>query len=90
MKSSKPLIETRYGSFFAKITHSVRDEVYQVTIPTFPDVLTEARTITEAKKYAKEVIELQCLAALAEGKIVIDDTHHAHGKLVRSGPLAVA
>ena len=89
MKSIKPLIETKYGSFYAKITYSSRDRVYFVTIPTFPGVMTEAKTLPVAKRYAKEIIELQCLDALDENKIVIDDTHRAYGKLARSGPLVV-
>lgn len=89
MKSIKSLIETKYGSFYAKITYSTRERVYFITIPTFPGVMTEARTLSEAKRYAKEVIELQCRAALDENKIVIDDTRHAYGKLARSGSLTV-
>ena len=90
MKSVKNLIGTRYGSFYATITHSVRDKVYFVSIPAFPGVMTEARSLVEAKKFAKEVIELQCLAALDDGKIVIDDTRQVHGRFIRAGALAVA
>lgn len=89
MKSVKYLIETRYGSFYAIIAYSVRDKVYFVSIPAFPGVLTEARSLPEAKKYAREITELQCLAALDDGKIVIDDTRHAHGRFVHSGALAL-
>jgi len=90
MKSVKNLIETRYGSFYAVIAYSARDKVYFVSIPAFPGVMTEARSLPEAKKFAKEVIELQCLAALDEKKIVIDDTRHVHGHFARAGALAVA
>jgi predicted RNase H-like HicB family nuclease len=90
MKSTKYLIETRYGSFYATIAYSARDKVHFVSIPAFPGVLTEARSLTEAKKFAKEVIELQCLAALDDGKMVVDDTRQVHGRFVRAGVLAVA
>jgi len=90
MKSVKNLIETRYGSFYATIAYSARDKVYFVTIPAFPGVMTEARSLTKAKRFAKEVIELQCLAALGDGKMVIDDTRQVHGRFVRAGVLATA
>jgi len=90
MKSVKNLIETRYGSFYAVIAYSTRDKVYFVSIPAFLGVMTEAHSLAEAKKFAKEVIELQCLAALDDGKIVIDDTRQVHGRFVRAGALAIA
>lgn len=90
MKSVKNLIETRHGAFYATIAYSARDKVYFVSIPAFPGIMTEARSLSEAKKFAKEVIELQCLAALDAGKIVIDDMHQAHGRFVRAGALAIA
>lgn len=90
MKSVKSLIETRHGSFYAVIAYSARDKVYFVSIPAFPGVMTEARSSTEAKRFAREVIELQCLAALDDGKMVIDDTRQVHGRFVRAGVLAVA
>lgn len=87
---SKHLIETRYGSFYATIAYSARDKVYFVSISAFPGVLTEARSLSEARKFAKEVIELQCLAALDDEKIVIDDTRQVYGRFVRAGAVAVA
>lgn len=90
MKSVRNLIETRYGSFYATIKYSARDKVYFVSVPAFPGVLTEARSLSEAKKYAREVIELQCLAALDDEKIVIDDTLRAYGRFARAGALALA
>lgn len=89
MKSLKNLIETRYGSFFMVVKFSARDKVYFISLPAFPGVTTEARSTQEAKKFAKEVIELQCMAALDDGKIIIDDTRRVHGRYVRSGALAL-
>ncbi len=82
-------IKTKYGEFQAVIWLDKTEEVYFVSVPAFPDVLTEARTLAEAKRYAVEVIELQSLAALEQGKIIVDDTKRIHGKLVRSGALSV-
>lgn len=90
MKSIKSLIETRHGSFYATIVYSVRDKVYFVSIPAFSGILTEARSLLKAKKFAKEVIDLQCLSALDEGKIVIDDMRRAYGRFARAGALALA
>lgn len=89
-KTVKNLIETRYGSYYATIAYSAHDKVYFISIPAFPGVMTEARSLSEAKKFAKEIIELQYLAAIDDGKIVIDDTRQVHGRLVRAGALAVA
>ena len=82
-------IKTKYGVFEALIWLDKREKVYFVSVPAFPGVLTEAQSLAEGKKYAGEVIELQCLAAFDEGKIIVDDTKQAHGKLVRSGALSV-
>lgn len=84
------LIKTKYGDFYALVWFGKREKVYFVSIPAFPKVLTEARSLKEAKKYATEVIELQCLAALDERKIVIDDTRRVHGRFPRSGVFSVA
>lgn len=80
-------VRTKYGEFQAIVEHSKRDKVYFVSAPAFPGILTEAHTIPEAKKYAREIIELQCLAAFDGGKVVIDDTNHVYGsrKLVHPG-----
>ncbi len=85
----KYLIKTRYGDFYALIWFSARDKVYFVSIPAFPSILTEGLSLREAKKYAGEVIELQCLAALDERKIIVDDTKRVHGKFARSGTFSV-
>lgn len=90
MKIEKHIIATRYGDFYAAISYSARDKIYFVSIPAFPGVLTEAESLLEAKKFAREITELQCLAALDEGKMVVDDTRRVYGNFVRSGALAVA
>jgi len=82
-------IKTKYGVFEALIWLDKREKVYFVSVPAFPGVLTEARSLAEAKKYASEVIELQCLAAFDDKKIVVDDRQHAHGKAIRSGAFSL-
>ncbi|MEK9179327.1 MAG: hypothetical protein AAB893_02560 [Patescibacteria group bacterium] len=88
-KKEKYLIKTQYGEYYALIWFGVKERVYFVSIPAFPDVLTEARSVAEAKKYATDVIELQCLAAIDNGKLVIDDTRRIYGKRVYSGAVNV-
>ncbi|MCR4280717.1 MAG: type II toxin-antitoxin system HicB family antitoxin [Candidatus Kaiserbacteria bacterium] len=85
----KYLIKTAYGDFYALIWFAKREKVYFVSIPAFPGVLTEARTLTEAKKYAGEVISLHCLSALDEKKIIVDDARRVHGKFARPGTFSV-
>ena len=55
-KKEKYLIKTQYGEYYALIWFGVKERVYFVSIPAFPDVLTEARSVAEAKKYANDVI----------------------------------
>jgi predicted RNase H-like HicB family nuclease len=88
MKIKYP-IKTKYGEFQAMIWRDKKERVYFVSIPAFPGVLTEARTLAEAKKYAREVIELQSLEALDGGKILVDDTMRVYGKAVRAGAFSV-
>lgn len=88
-RKEKYLIKTRYGEYYAFIWFAVRERVYFVSIPAFPDVLTEARSLAEAKRYAQDVIELQCLAAIDEGKLVVDDTRRVYGKQVYPGALKI-
>ena len=88
MKIKYP-IKTRYGEFQAMIWHDKKANVFFVSIPAFPGILTEARTLAEAKKYAAEVIELQSLDALEDGKIIVDDTRRVYGKIMRPGEFSV-
>lgn len=67
----KYLIKTKYGEYYTLIWYGSRERVYFVSVPAFPGVLTEARTLSEAKKYAAEVIELQYLATIDQGKLAL-------------------
>ncbi len=89
IKKEKYLIKTKYGEYYAIIWFGIREKVYFISIPAFPGVLTEARSIAEAKRYAADVIELQCLAVIDEGKLVVDDTRKIYGKQVSPGALKI-
>jgi len=54
-------IKTTCGEFQAAIRYDPTENLYFVSIPAFPGTLTEARTLTEAKQYAKEVVTLHVL-----------------------------
>lgn len=86
----KYTIKTRYGVYDALIWFDKRENRHFVTIPAFPGVMTEAGSLTEAKKYAGEVILLECLEAIEQGKLVVDNSKRVYGAAVRPGALSVA
>ncbi|MEK7628690.1 MAG: hypothetical protein AAB421_04730 [Patescibacteria group bacterium] len=89
----KFFVKTRYGEFRAVADYSKKDKVYHVHAPAFPGILTNADTLGEAKRYAREIIELQCLAAFDDGKVVIDDMNRIFGvnkRPMRAGVVVLA
>lgn len=60
-------IKTNCGSFVCRVTSSDSESGYTVTVPTLKGVVTEGRTLAEAKKMAKDAIELHCEGLLASG-----------------------
>lgn len=89
MKKKYP-IKTKYGVFDAVIWFDKREDRFFVTTPAFPGVMTEAGSLAEAKKYAGEVLVLECLEALEQGKLVVDNSKRIYGTSVRPGALSVA
>ncbi len=83
-------IKTKYGEYQATIWWSSKEKVFFVTLPAFPGPMTEARSLAEAKRYAEDIIELECLNALEAGKVVVDNTHRIYGKAVRPGAVSLA
>lgn len=73
----KVTIKTNCGSFICHFTTDGNDPGYTVTVPSLKGVVTEGRTLIEAKKMAREAIELHCEGLLAAGlaKIVPLKTH---------------
>lgn len=57
-KTKKIQIKTNYGEFICHFTTDGTDRGYTVTVPSLKGVITEGRTIVEAKKMAREAIEL--------------------------------
>lgn len=83
-------IKTKCGIFDALISFDRQENRYFVTLPAFPGVMTEARSLFEAKKYAGEIITLACLDALDQGKLVVDNTKHVYGNSVGPGAVTLA
>ena len=77
----KYIIHTKYGEFLARIWHDARDNAYLVLVPSLPSTCTFGKTLVEAKKMARDAIELTCSCAIDEGKVIIDDTRKLIGKL---------
>lgn len=73
----KIAIKTNCGTFVCRFATDGKDPGYTVTVPSLKGVVTEGRTLVEAKKMAREAIELHCEGLLAAGlsKVVPLKTH---------------
>ena len=86
-------IKTKYGSFQARIWHETGEKLYLVEVPSFDNSMTQGSSLTEAKRMAKDLIELLSEAAFDDGKVVVDEDQRiaGRGKLARiSGPATIA
>ena len=83
-------IETKRGTYRVRIWLDKRDRAYLVQCLSLPEVATFGRTLAEAKRMAKDAIELYCDCVITENKLVIDDTGRAFGKLPRTRVVALA
>lgn len=77
-------VRTKSGAFRVRIWWDKSDRAYLVRGISLPEVVTFGRTLADAKRMAREAVELYCECAIDENKIVIDDTGRAFGKLPRS------
>ncbi len=75
------LIQTKNGTYNIIIWWDKKDKAYLVKVPSLPGVVTFGKTLVEAKKMAKDAIELYCDCVLEKGKIIIDDQKRLVGKL---------
>lgn len=93
-KTKYVLLETKQGTFKVKFAWDASDRAYLVIIPSLPGAVTFGTSFLEAKKMAKEVIELHCECLVDEGHLVIDDTKrlvNPKGAVVKSlRPASVA
>ena len=74
-------IRTKSGTFRALIWWHKGDRAYLVEVPSLPGAVTFGVSLADAKRMAKDAIELYCSVILDQGKIIIDDTGRAIGRL---------
>ena len=77
-------IKTKKGVFNTKIWWDKKDKSYLVKGINFPEVITFGKTLSEAKKMAKDAFELYCGCILEENKLIIDDEKKVIGKIPKS------
>lgn len=83
-RKKKFLIQTKTGAYTALIRFDKRDRVYLVRVPSLSGVVTFGKTLKEAKRMAKDAIELHCACLIDEKKVIIDDKQHIIGKVSKS------
>ncbi len=77
------LIRTKYGSFQVSIWYDKRDKTYLVETHGFDKTMTFGASLMDAKRMAKDLIELLVESAMDEGNIVINRAMRAIGRKVR-------
>lgn len=70
MKKFLP-IKTAFGVFECLFEPNTPEKGYTVTVPKLKGVVTCGDTLTEAKKMAREAIELHCACLLEAGEAEI-------------------
>ena len=83
-------IDTKHGSYRVEIRRDEKEGTYRVRVPAFPELATFGTSLADAKRMAKDIIELHCDCLVDEGKLIIDDTGRAAGRLPKSRVLAPA
>ena len=83
-------IKTKDGNFKVAIWLDKKDRVYLVKGITLPDVVTFGHSLADAKKMAREAIELFCECAIDDKKIVIDELRKVIGVFPKSHIINIA
>lgn len=80
------IIQTKKGFFKVVIWYDKKDKAYLVKAPSLPDVVTFGKSISDAKRMAKDAIELYCDCVTAESNkaIIIDDRRQIFGRIPKS------
>ena len=74
------LIETKYGTWKARIWHDSKDKAYLVEVPSFNSAATYGNTLAHAKAMAADLIEGLCEVAFGKGQAVVDDLRRLSGR----------
>lgn len=83
-------VKTRTGSFRVVVWWDEKDRTYLVKVPSLPEVVTFGTSIIDAKRMAKDAVELYCDCEVGEGNLIIDDLKNIIGKLPASRVLKVS
>ena len=78
------IIQTKTGSYRVIIWRDEKDNAYLVRVPSLPEVVTFGTTLSDAKRMAKDAIELFCECEFLEGNVVVDDRGRVSGKIPKS------
>lgn len=54
------IIDTDHGAYKARIRRDEKDKAYLVQIPAFPELATFGTSLADAKRMAKDIIQLHC------------------------------
>lgn len=82
-------IETKRGTYEAIFRWDVKDKAYIVNVPSLSGVVTFGKNLKDAKRMAKDAIELYCEYLIEDGNIIIDDQEKAVGNIPHSRIIAV-
>ena len=80
MKKNKIVkVETRVGAFECLFESNTPEKGYTVTVPKLRGVVTFGENLEEAKKMAREAIELHCECLLQSGLAEVKVSRRARG-----------
>ena len=79
----KYLIKTKYGDFQVSIWYDKSDKAYLVETVGFDKTMTFGASLAEAKRMAKELIELLVECAMDDGNVVVDSMMRVVGKKIK-------
>lgn len=82
-------LETKRGTYEAVFKWDAKDKAYIVNVPSLSGVVTFGKNLKDAKRMAKDAIELYCECLIDDGNIIIDDKEKVFGKIPHSRIIAV-
>jgi len=83
----KHAIQTKYGNFDVAIWYDKLDKAYLVETVGFNKTMTFGRSLSEAKRMAKDLLELLVECEHDAGRAVVDTKMHITGKGVKPGSI---
>lgn len=80
MKRRITLVQTVFGVFECLFESNAPEKGYTVTVPKLKGIVTCGDTLPEAKRMAKEAIELHCECLIEDGAAELKVHHPRRGK----------